>query len=327
MQSGRRVGVPGALAAAVFLVSCDGCGSAAAAPVSAQADGAAQGEFTLPQRRREHPTKLVKAVHRTDPIPTPPEGVLEIVRYPAPLGMNAAYITPAKGADHKRPGMVWVGGGFNWGIDDSAWKAAPRDNDQSARAFREAGIVLMLPALRGASWNPGQFEGFFGEVDDVLAAADFLSKRPDVDPHRIYLGGHSTGATLALLTAESSSRFREVFAFGPVANVLRYGQQWGPFDMSDKFEVGLRSPLVFISEIVTPTIIMEGLDQGNAGSIETMRGKLGQAPVELVFAHGADHFSLLGPASEVVAKKIVGDTGAAPSISVTAAELEKAVHP
>ena len=33
---------------------------------------------------------------------------------------------------------------------------------------------MMFPSLRGGNNNPGSKEGFFGEVDDVLAAADLL---------------------------------------------------------------------------------------------------------------------------------------------------------
>ena len=75
---------------------------------------------------------------------------------------------------------------------------------------------MMFPSLRGGNDNPGVREGFFGEVDDVLAAAEYLSKQAFVDPQRIYLGGHSTGGTLVLLVAECSGRFRAVFSFGPV---------------------------------------------------------------------------------------------------------------
>ena len=106
-----------------------------------------------------------------------------------------------------------------------AWAPALRENDQSARGFRESGVVLMLPSLRGSNLNPGRNEFFFGEVDDVIAAANWLATRPDVDPNRIYLGGHSTGGTLALLVAESTPRFRAVFAFGPVASVRSHETQ------------------------------------------------------------------------------------------------------
>src|SRR5207253_7881805 len=64
-------------------------------------------------------------------------------------------------------------------FDDGIWKALPADFDQTSRAanaFRRAGLVLMFPTLRGGNDNPGLKEGFFGEVDDVLAGAEYLAK-------------------------------------------------------------------------------------------------------------------------------------------------------
>ncbi len=91
---------------------------------------------------------------------------------------------------------------------------------------------MMFPSLRGGNNNPGQIEGFFGEIDDILAAAEFLAQQPYLDPDRIYLGGHSTGGTLVFLVAEASGRFRAVFAFGPVVDVREYGQEFIPFDFA-----------------------------------------------------------------------------------------------
>src|SRR5436305_14755455 len=107
---------------------------------------------------------------------------------------------------------------------------------------------MMFPSLRGGNDNPGQKEGFLGEVDDVLAARDFLEKQPYVDPKRIYLGGHSTGGTLALLVAECSDRFRAVFAFGPIDDVAGYGRNsvFLPFDLSDPREINVRSPIYWL---------------------------------------------------------------------------------
>ena len=65
----------------------------------------------------------------------------------------------------------------------------------------------MFPSLRGGNDNPGRREGFFGEVDDILAATDYLARQPHVDPKRIYLGGHSTGGTMVMLVAESTDRY------------------------------------------------------------------------------------------------------------------------
>ncbi len=44
-------------------------------------------------------------------------------------------------------------GGFGSSVSDEAWARADEDNDQSARAFREAGVVLMLSYPR---WLEGE---------------------------------------------------------------------------------------------------------------------------------------------------------------------------
>ena len=105
---------------------------------------------------------------------------------------------------------------------------SPESNDQTARPFRDAGLVMMFPSLRGGNANPGGKEYFLGEVEDVLAAAEFVARLPYVDPAQIYLGGHSTGGTLALLVAESSGRFKSVFALAPVARVDDYPAALAP---------------------------------------------------------------------------------------------------
>ena len=136
-----------------------------------------------------------------EPVPVPPARLFRLVHYASPIGNLAAYVSQPPASGTKHPAMIWIFGGFGNGIGETAWEAASPANDQSARAFREAGIVTMYPSLRGGNNNPGYPEGFYGEVDDVLAAADYLARQPFVDPRRLYLGGHSTGGTLALLVA------------------------------------------------------------------------------------------------------------------------------
>jgi dipeptidyl aminopeptidase/acylaminoacyl peptidase len=297
-----------------------GCIATAPTPVAAPAmvhqERPADADFPLTRRRRAFRTEVF--FDRTDRAPAvePPSQTFTRVRYRAALGSNVAYVSPRRGGA-RRPAIVWVAGGFDWSIGADAWLDAPRANDQSARAFRDAGLVLMLPALRGSHDNPGRNECFLGEVDDILAAADYLAARDDVDPRRIYLGGHSTGGTIALLAAASSDRFRAVFAFGPVADPRQYGDQGclSP-DVSDE-EARLRAPVEFIHDIRTPTLVIEGAERGNAGTFGALEQRRGAAPLRFVVVPGADHFSVLAPGSEVVARAILADTDPTPRLDVT----------
>ena len=127
--------------------------------------------------------------------------------------------------------------------------------DQSASAFRKAGIVMMYASSRGGNGNAGFNEMLYGEVDDIIAAASYLATLPYVDKSRIYLGGHSTGGTLALLVVESTSQFRAVFAFGPTDNMYGYDDGTLSFDTANKQEIYLRSPVLYLNTIKTPTFM------------------------------------------------------------------------
>lgn len=280
--------------------------------------------FDLRKTRLSHKTTIHNDATDTSPAATPPADLFDVVHYAAPLGDQVAYVTPIRG-EGRKPAVVWIAGGFDWGIGSSAWEPAPRSNDQSARAFRDAGIVLMLPALRGSNGNPGHNECFFGEVEDIIAAGAYLATREDVDPARIYLGGHSTGGTLALLTAESSDAFRAVFAFGPVASAMHYGQ-YGcmPSDASQR-EILVRSPIAAIETIRIPTFVIEGERDGNADSAIELEKWARDAPVKFLIVPDADHFSVLAPGSEVVARAILADEGPTPRFEFGVKELHDAL--
>jgi acetyl esterase/lipase len=168
---------------------------------------------TLATARAGHVTAIVNKTKGDGPAPQPPKGVLDLIHYTSPAGQLAAYVTPRPPAGGRHPAIIWISGGDSNSIGDFWSKQDPAD-DQNASAFRKAGIVTMYPSLRGGNDNLGYREGFYGEIDDILAAAAYLGKLDYVDPARIYLGGHSTGGTTVLLAAEASDRFRGVFAFG-----------------------------------------------------------------------------------------------------------------
>jgi dipeptidyl aminopeptidase/acylaminoacyl peptidase len=185
-----------------------------------------------------------------------------------------------------RPAVLFLHGGFAFGDDD--W--------EQAKPFRDAGYVVMTPILRGENGQPGIFTLFYDEVEDVLGAAETLSRMPAVDPKRLYLAGHSAGGTLALLAAMTSTRFRSAAAFsGAPDNVAFVRGQEGlaPFNQSDPGEFRMRSPLAFPQSFKCPTRLYFG-DQEfffQASSQQTaQQAKAAGLDVEAVSVPG-DHFS------------------------------------
>ena len=278
---------------------------------------------SLTAARHGFSTRLTRHLSDGTVPPTPPAGVFDLVRYAAAPGMMSAYLTPDPKDGQRHPAIVWITGGDCNSIGE-VWAPAERSNDQSASAYRAAGIAMMFPSLRGGNDSPGAQEKFLGETSDVVAAADYLARQPWVDPARIYLGGHSTGGTLALLVAESSERFRAVFAFGPVATIRGYGDGLGPwpFNLNDDREVAVRSPGAWLASVRTPTFVLEGDGRGNAASVEQMRHLAADLPaLHWAIVPGKTHFSILAPANELLAGKILADTGPSTNIALSASDI------
>jgi len=300
-------------------LALSGCSPAPSIPV--KAPRVANREPTpLAKARREFKTKLSQQEQTREAAPQPPADVFRLVKYPSAVGDLAAYVSPDPKDGGKHPAIIWITGGDCNSIGD-CWSPRPEENEQSASVYRKQGIVMMVTSLRGGNDNPGTRESFLGEVDDVIAAADFLAKQSYVDPDRIYLGGHSTGGTLALLVAESTDRFRAVFAFGPVAEIAGYGPKFAPFDTNNAREFELRSPLHWLDSIASPTYVFEGAEQGNAASLETMQRATSNDQIDFFTLRGANHFDILGPTNRLIATKILKDTGPTCNLSFTEDEV------
>jgi len=285
---------------------------------------------SLTQARQGFHTNLLPSPKRErEAIEQPPPELLQKVKYACAVGELGALVSPQTKDGKRHPALIWIHGGpCNEVSVGLCLEDAPKENDQSGGIFRKMGIITMYPSLRGGNDNPGAQEGFLGEVDDVLAAASYLSKRADVDPNRIYIGGHSTGGTLALLTAECApekfrGELRAVFCFGPVFDVSDYDRNLIPFAPGNPKEVRLRSPGYWLASIKCPTFVFEGaVSPSNVGDLESMRKSTTNPFLHFYAVPNASHFSILAPTTKLIAGKILADdTGDATTINFTDAEL------
>ena len=244
------------------------------------------------------------------PLPQPPPALFVRADYTGGDGRTlAAFVTPDPRDGQRHAAIVWITGGDSNSLGDF-WTEGTPDNDQSASAFRNAGVIMMFPTLRGGNVDSGAKEFFYGEVDDIHAASNYLAKLSYVDPARVYLGGHSTGGTLALLAAETGGRFAAVFAFGAVSSVESYPFEIFPMARTaDEREIRLRSPVHWLTTISTPTYIVEGdREPGNIGALEALCDGARNHLVHCVPVSGANHFSVLDMVGRVLAPKLVAGT-------------------
>jgi dipeptidyl aminopeptidase/acylaminoacyl peptidase len=273
--------------------------------VAAQSTGSSQ---PLAEARKEFKTKLIKDEGAKGPIEAPPQGMFSIVHYETNIGRMAAYLgnIPKDGKLH--PAVIWITGGFGNDIGDM-WTRQSAGNDQSAAVLRQAGLVMMYPSQRGAHDNPGSDETCLAEIDDILAAASFLAAQKGIDPKRIYLGGHSTGGTKALLAAECRNQFRAVFSLGPVGSPKDYGDEYLTFDTSDAMELKLREPIRWLKSLHPPVFVFEGT-KGNIYSLRQLevQASLDNATnIHFYEVPGKDHFSAIQPVCRAIAQEILKD--------------------
>ncbi len=291
-----------------------GCHKAATPPVGETADGGATPAKEAPngandgaglapvvdvqhedyaEARGRFRTKLLR--HGPAPQPwspvKPPEGTAE-VEYPSGGLRLKAWVNHPAGAGRKRPAVLFLHGGFAFDVDD--WAVS--------RPFRDAGFVVLTLMLRAENGQPGAFRLFYDELDDVLAAAEFLSRRPDVDAGRLYVAGSSAGGTLALFAAEASRRFRAAASYSASpdqALLVRHAKIELPFDKADARELQLRSPLAYAASFKCPVRIYYATQDH---FVLTSRRTAGLAKehgldVEAVRIDG-DHGSIVPPAVE-----------------------------
>ncbi len=271
---------------------------------------------TLAHARQSFSTKVVKSGEAEGPPDVPDEKVFHLIQYESQVGPLAAYVTSDPGDGKKHPAIVWITGGDTNSIGD-VWSPQDRSNDQSARAFRDAGMVMMFPSQRGGNENPGQREGFYGEADDILAATNYLAALPYVDANQIYLGGHSSGGTMAMIVGEYSDRYRAVFALGPAASMSLYGGDLVYCDPEDRQEMRLRSPIHWLNSVKTPMYVFEGADQVSVDLFWFMQLINSNDNLKFFKVPGHDHFTVIAPLTELLAAQIMSG-----SINITSESLQ-----
>lgn len=165
------------------------------------------------------------------------------------------------------------------------------------RGFLDSGFAVMTPTFRGENGNTGNFELFYGEVDDALAAVDWLQKQDGIDKDKIFIFGHSTGGAIAELTSlsnkkgvllsGSSGALYPPQIFFSLANIA-------PFDLNNKKEILLRTFVLNTNHMERKHISYLGKDDVDSKLVTIYQKIIGKnkAPLEIKIIDG-DHFSSL----------------------------------
>ena len=190
----------------------------------------------------------------------------------------------------------------------------PTSQDQHSFAFERQifaanGYVVINVNYRGSSGRGAKFsEAIFAdwgnlEVDDVLAAVDYVVAQGIADPDRLGIGGWSYGGLLTNYVIASDTRFKAAISGAGSANHIslyghdqytflydnEFGPPWENLDLWVKYSY----PFFKAKKITTPTLFMGGQNDFNVpilGSEQMYQAlKTLNVPTLLVIYPGQNH--------------------------------------
>jgi dipeptidyl aminopeptidase/acylaminoacyl peptidase len=206
----------------------------------------------------------------------------------------------------KYPMIVEVHGGPGAAVQ-SQWP----DSSDLGMALAGSGYFVLQPNPRGSF---GQGETFtranvrdfgYGDFRDVLAGVDEALRVAPIDSNRLGLTGWSYGGFMTMWGVTQTTRFKAAMAGAGIANYLSYyGEnkidQWMiPFfgkSVYDDPEVYAKSsPMTFIKNVKTPTLVIVGDSDGECPTPQSYEfwhalKTLGVETKLVVYEHEGHHF-------------------------------------
>jgi dipeptidyl aminopeptidase/acylaminoacyl peptidase len=166
------------------------------------------------------------------------------------------------------------------------------------KPYIDAGYVVMIPSLRGENGQKGSFSGFYDEVFDVLAASDRLRHLPGVDPHRLFIAGHSIGGTLAMLASMSTRRFRAAAPISGDSDAFAFFDRYPQdirFNDRNPQEFEMRSAVCYAHSFKCPVKLMHGMEETHFVTrvdLLVKRARAGGVKIDVAMLPGG-HFTAL----------------------------------
>lgn len=163
-----------------------------------------------------------------------------------------------------------------------------------ARAAAANGYAALSLSLRGWLGSEGENDQGLRQPLDVLAAIDWLAKRPLVDRDRIALVGASMGGQVALLAAAHKPPVRAVAAFFAPTDLARW-REGNPFmrdyldDLCGPEGLPVRSPILRVAQIDAPVLLLHGDRDENVPVEQSL------AMAEALRNHGKDAEAVVIP--------------------------------
>jgi dienelactone hydrolase len=188
---------------------------------------------------------------------------------------------------------------------------------EAGRDFTTHGLAVLRFDFRGSGDSGGDFRDMTvsREIEDAIAALDFLSTRPEVQASRLGVLGLSLGGCVAACLAGRDDRVRALTLWAAVAHASRLADHLGPELQGDAFDLngwavgrGLLDdiagldPLAEVSKYAGPSLVVHGTDDESVPASDASDYRLalgGRCTLHLM--EGADHvFSSLPFTTEAI---------------------------
>ena len=175
--------------------------------------------------------------------------------------MKPADFDPSK----KYPMVLWIHGG-PWSMYDVSFNWAWQN-------FAANGYAVLWMNPRGSTGYGQKFvngiqHSYPGkDYDDLMAAVDAAIAKGFIDPRNLFVCGGSGGGVLTAWIVGKTDRFRAAVSMRPVINWHSFvgttdGASWyrqfQKFPWEDPAEYAARSPLHYVANVTTPTMLMTG---------------------------------------------------------------------
>ncbi len=207
-------------------------------------------------------------------------------------------------AGKKYPMIVEIHGGPA-GMRGAGWPGSHFDLSVMA----SLGYFVFFPNPRGSygegeDFTKGNVKDFGGgDLRDILAGLDAVAKIAPVDENRIGVTGWSYGGYMTMWTVTQTQRFKAAVAGAGIANWQSYyGEnsidEWmvpyfGASVYDDPAVYAKSSPITFIKQVKTPTLVIVGERDGECPAPQSFEFwhalKSNGVPTELVVYPGEGH--------------------------------------
>jgi dipeptidyl aminopeptidase/acylaminoacyl peptidase len=175
--------------------------------------------------------------------------------------MKPPNFDPAK----KYPMVLWIHGG-PWSMYSVAWNWAWQN-------FAANGYGVLWTNPRGSTGYGQEFVNGIQhsypdkDYDDLMAGVDAAIAKGWIDPDNLFVCGGSGGGVLTAWIVGHTTRFRAAVSMRPVidwhsfvgtTDGMGWYRQFKKFPWEDPMEYAVRSPLHYVANVTTPTMLMTG---------------------------------------------------------------------